>query len=50
MHERNKYSPPVLAELVIGCRRTTQIAPGLVRYRLANKLIKGQPLGGLDDE
>lgn len=24
--------------------------PGLVRYRLASKVIKGQPLGGTDDE
>lgn len=39
-----------LAELVVGCRRSTQIAPDLIRYRIAGKRIKGQPLGGLDDE
>jgi hypothetical protein len=39
-----------LAELLPGCRRTTELAPGLVRLRLAGKLIKGQPLGGVHDE
>jgi hypothetical protein len=39
-----------LKELRAGCRRSTATAPGLVRYRLAGKLIKGQGLGGLDDE
>jgi len=39
-----------LSELVVGCRRSTEIAPGLIRYRIASKLIKGQPLGGLADE
>jgi len=40
-----------LMELVVGCRRPPeQAAPGLVRYRLAGKLIKGQPLGGVQDE
>ncbi len=38
-------------ELRVGCRRPPhQIAPGLLRYRLASKLVKGQPLGGTDDE
>jgi integrase len=39
-----------LMELRIGCRRSTVTGPGRVRYRLAGKLIKGQGLGGLDDE
>ena len=39
-----------LKELRIGCRRSTVTGPGLIRYRLAGKLIKGQGLGGLDDE
>lgn len=39
-----------LAELMPGCRRTTELAGGLTRYRLAGKLIKGQPLGGVRDE
>ncbi len=39
-----------LMELRAGCRRSTVTASGLTRYRLAGKLIKGQGLGGLDDE
>ncbi|MGH3180299.1 MAG: hypothetical protein ACRDOH_09245 [Streptosporangiaceae bacterium] len=39
-----------LMELRIGCRRATTLGPGLVRYRLAGKLIKGQGLSGIDDE
>ena len=40
-----------LMELKVGCRRPSQeLAPGLVRYRLAGTLIKGQPLGGVQDE
>jgi len=40
-----------LMELRIGCRRPAgQYAPGLARYRLASKVVKGQPLGGTDDE
>jgi integrase len=40
-----------LMELKVGCRRPPQIyGPDLVRYRLASKVVKGQPLGGLDDE
>ncbi len=40
-----------LMELVVGCRRPPEeVAPGLVRYRLAGTLIKGQPLGGVQDE
>ncbi|MDX3402559.1 hypothetical protein B0E38_01432 [Streptomyces sp. 111WW2] len=40
-----------LGELVVGCRQPPlEIAPGLFRYRLAGKLIKGQPLGGVRDE
>jgi integrase len=40
-----------LMELQIGCRRPPEVfGPGMVRYRLASKLIKGQPLGGTRDE
>ncbi|MFF9483110.1 site-specific integrase [Streptomyces sp. NPDC014733] len=40
-----------LMELRIGCRRPPQEpVPGLVRYRIASKVVKGQPLGGTDDE
>lgn len=40
-----------LGELVAGCRQPPQeTAPGLFRYRLTGKLIKGQPLGGVRDE
>ncbi len=40
-----------LMELRTGCRRPAEeYAPGLVRYRLASKVVKGQPLGGTDDE
>jgi integrase len=40
-----------LMELRIGCRRPPeQIAPGLVRHRVASKVVKGQPLGGTADE
>jgi len=39
-----------LLELRTGCRRSTVTGPGRVRCRLAGKLIKGQGLGGLDDE
>ncbi|MFI9781400.1 site-specific integrase [Streptomyces sp. NPDC051956] len=40
-----------LGELVVGCRQPSQeTAPGLFRYRLTGKLIKGQPLGGVRDE
>ncbi|HET8658822.1 MAG TPA: hypothetical protein VFM55_07460 [Micromonosporaceae bacterium] len=39
-----------LMELRTGCRRTTRHGPDLVRYRLISKVIKGQPLGGIDDE
>ncbi|MGA5442366.1 site-specific integrase [Streptomyces griseoincarnatus] len=40
-----------LGELVVGCRQPPQeITPGLFRYRLTGKLIKGQPLGGVRDE
>ncbi len=40
-----------LMELHIGCRRPPEThGPDLVRYRLASKVIKGQPLGGLADE
>ena len=50
MHGRNNTLPPVLKELCPGCRRTTTSAAGLTRYRLAGKLIKGQGLGGTDEE
>jgi hypothetical protein len=40
-----------LMELKVGCRRPPETSgPDLVRYRLASKVVKGQPLGGLDDE
>ncbi|MGP3941878.1 site-specific integrase [Streptomyces sp. 6N106] len=40
-----------LMELQIGCRRPPEeYGPDLVRYRLASKLVKGQPLGGTRDE
>jgi integrase len=40
-----------LMELQVGCRRPPeQHGAGLVRYRLASKLIKGQALGGVRDE
>jgi hypothetical protein len=40
-----------LMELRIGCRRPAgEYAPGFVRYRLASRVVKGQPLGGTDDE
>ena len=40
-----------LMELETGCcRPPEQHGPGLVRYRLASKVIKGQPLGGTPDE
>ena len=40
-----------LMELRVGCRRPPEESgPGLVRYRLASKIIKGQPLGGTSDE
>ncbi|WNI28469.1 site-specific integrase [Streptomyces sp. ITFR-6] len=40
-----------LMELRIGCRKPPEEpVPGLHRYRLASKIVKGQPLGGTDDE
>jgi hypothetical protein len=40
-----------LMELQVGCRQPAEKAlPGMARYRLASKLIKGQPLGGTRDE
>lgn len=40
-----------LAELAVGCRLPPQeISPGLTRHQLASTLVKGQPLGGSDDE
>ncbi|WP_434598399.1 site-specific integrase [Streptomyces sp. A5-4] len=40
-----------LMELRIGCRRPPgEAVPGLTRYRIASKIVKGQPLGGTDDE
>ncbi|GAB3175029.1 hypothetical protein [Streptomyces incanus] len=38
-------------ELRIGCRRPPEESvPGLLRYRIASKIVKRQPLGGTDDE
>jgi integrase len=40
-----------LMELRIGCLRPVEEPiPGLERFRIASKIIKGQPLGGSDDE
>jgi hypothetical protein len=39
-----------LMELRHGCRTTTRHGDGLTRYRVKSKLIKGQPLGGTDEE
>jgi len=40
-----------LMELQVGCQLPPEEPlPGLVRYRLAGKLVKGQPLGGTRDE
>jgi integrase len=40
-----------LMELQVGCcRPPEQVGPGLLRYRLASKVVKGQPLGGVADE
>ena len=40
-----------LMELRVGCRRPVEEpVPGLQRFRIASKIIKGQPLGGTDDE
>jgi hypothetical protein len=40
-----------LMELEVGCRRPPQeSSPGLLRYRLVSRIMKGQPLGGTEDE
>ena len=40
-----------LMELRVGCRRPVEEpVPGLQRFRIASKVVKGQPLGGTDDE
>jgi hypothetical protein len=40
-----------LMELQVGCRLPPEeLLPGMARYRLASKLVKGQPLGGTRDE
>ena len=40
-----------LMELRVGCRRPAgEPVPGLQRFRIASKIVKGQPLGGTDDE
>ena len=40
-----------LMELKVGCRRLAgHFTSGLFRYRLAGTLVKGQPLGGTDEE
>lgn len=39
-----------LMELKVGCRQSEEPAPGLIRYRLVSKVIKGQGLGGVVDE
>ena len=36
-----------LMELQVGCQPPAEhYGPGLIRYRLASKVVKGQPLGG----
>jgi hypothetical protein len=51
VHSRNNTLPPVLMELQVGCRQPAEeYGPELIRYRLAGKLVKGQPLGGVHDE
>ncbi len=39
-----------LMELRVGCRRVEEPISGLKCYRIASKIIKGQGLGGTDDE
>ena len=39
-----------LMELRHGCRSITRHGDGMTRYRVNSKLIKGQPLGGTDEE
>ncbi len=40
-----------LMELRVGCRRPIEEPlPDLKRFRIASKIVKGQPLGGTDDE
>ncbi|MHB8340271.1 MAG: site-specific integrase [Mycobacteriales bacterium] len=40
-----------LMELRVGCRRPIEEPiPGLKRFRVASKIVKGRPLGGADDE
>jgi integrase len=39
-----------IMELRRGCRSITTTPAGLTRYKLASKLVKGQPLGGVNDE
>jgi integrase len=39
-----------LMELRHGCRSATRHGDGMTRYRVKSKLIKGQPLGGTDEE
>lgn len=40
-----------LMELRVGCRRPIEEPmSGLRRFRIASKIVKGQPLGGTDDE
>lgn len=40
-----------LMELQVGCRQPPEeLTPGLRRYRLTSKIVKGQPLGGTEDE
>src|SRR5260370_16317744 len=40
-----------LMELRLGCRQPRQhYGPDLIRYRLASRIVKGQPLGGTHDE
>jgi len=40
-----------LMELRVGCRRPVEEpVPGFQRFRITSKVVKGQPLGGTDDE
>jgi hypothetical protein len=39
-----------LMELRVGRRPVEEPVPGMQRFRIASKVVKGQPLGGTDDE
>jgi hypothetical protein len=39
-----------IMELRRGCRSISTTQAGLIRYKIASKIVKGQPLGGVEDE